>query len=171
MKPGILFSLHTTPTSSVCLQSVTPQPFDVHAARVVSLPLQWTLSIQIFPEGEKKKHRNETQKESKLFLIYQGKRLLLKITLNKNAKEHQKWKLLLPIALTYLHCIKKRKTIPQCNIISKYNPIFKAIGLNDASEALTMEALDLHSPTATKGLLTRDIPARSSSCHHCSLLC
>ena len=40
LNPGILFSLHTTPTSSVCLQSVTPQPLEEQAARVASLPVQ-----------------------------------------------------------------------------------------------------------------------------------
>lgn len=40
LKPGILLSLHTTPTSSVCLQSVTPQPLEEQAARVASLPVQ-----------------------------------------------------------------------------------------------------------------------------------
>lgn len=49
LNPGILFSLQTTPTSSVCLQSDTPSPLWGQRARDVSCPLQWTLSNQIRP--------------------------------------------------------------------------------------------------------------------------
>lgn len=54
--PGIRFWLHTTPTSSVCLQSDTPKPFEGQLAKDVSLPVQWTLSSQMRPvvEGTKK---------------------------------------------------------------------------------------------------------------------
>lgn len=50
LNPGILLSLHTTPTSSVCLQSETPIPLDMHSARVFSFPVHWTLSNQMRPE-------------------------------------------------------------------------------------------------------------------------
>lgn len=53
LNPGILLSLHTTPTSSVCLQSVTPQPLEEQAARVASLPVQWILSNQMGPAGSR----------------------------------------------------------------------------------------------------------------------
>ena len=49
LKPGILLSLHTTPTSSECLQSDTPIPFEGQRARVLSFPVQWTLSNQMRP--------------------------------------------------------------------------------------------------------------------------
>lgn len=52
LKPGILFSLQTTPTSSVCLQSDTPQPLELQEASEDSLPVQWTLSSQILPAEE-----------------------------------------------------------------------------------------------------------------------
>lgn len=57
LNPGILLSLHTTPTSSECLQSVTPQPLEEQAARVTSLPVQWTLSNQMGPEGGKERNQ------------------------------------------------------------------------------------------------------------------
>lgn len=50
LNPGILLSLQTTPTSSECLQSDTPMPLDSHCARVLSFPVQWTLSNQMRPE-------------------------------------------------------------------------------------------------------------------------
>lgn len=56
LNPGILLSLHTTPTSSVCLQSDTPIPLEGHRAKVLSLPLQWRLSNQMGPDktGQKR---------------------------------------------------------------------------------------------------------------------
>lgn len=54
LNPGILLSLHTTPTSSVCLQSDTPIPLEGHRAKVRSLPLQWRLSNQMGPEPDKR---------------------------------------------------------------------------------------------------------------------
>lgn len=54
LNPGILLSLHTTPTSSVCLQSDTPIPLEGHRAKVLSLPLQWRLSNQMGPEPDKR---------------------------------------------------------------------------------------------------------------------
>lgn len=43
-------SLQTTPTSSECLQSVTPTPLERQSASVPSLPLQCRLSNQMGPE-------------------------------------------------------------------------------------------------------------------------
>lgn len=53
LNPGILLSLHTTPTSSLCLQSETPMPLDGHSAKVASLPVQWRLSNQMRPDQTK----------------------------------------------------------------------------------------------------------------------
>lgn len=64
LNPGILLSLHTTPTSSVCLQSVTPQPLEEQAARVASLPVQCTLSNQMRPEGNREE-RNQALCQSR----------------------------------------------------------------------------------------------------------
>lgn len=55
LKPGILLSLHTTPTSSLCLQSETPIPLEGHSARVFSLPVQWRLSNQMGPDETRQK--------------------------------------------------------------------------------------------------------------------
>lgn len=52
LNPGIRLSLHTTPTSSVCLQSDIPIPLDGHWANVLSFPVQWTLSNQICPDDD-----------------------------------------------------------------------------------------------------------------------
>lgn len=49
LNPGMRFELHTTPTSSECLQSDTPKPLDSQWARLFSLPVQCTLSSQIRP--------------------------------------------------------------------------------------------------------------------------
>lgn len=53
LKPGMRFWLHTTPTSSECLQSDTPKPLDSHWARLFSPPVQCTLSSQIRPGTER----------------------------------------------------------------------------------------------------------------------
>lgn len=55
LNPGILLSLHITPTSSLCLQSETPIPLEGHCAKVFSLPVQCRLSNQMGPDGEKNK--------------------------------------------------------------------------------------------------------------------
>lgn len=52
LKPGMRFWVHTTPTSSECLQSDTPKPLDWHWARLFSPPVQCTLSSQIWPGME-----------------------------------------------------------------------------------------------------------------------
>lgn len=51
-KPRWRWGWHTTPTSSEWLQSLTPQPLDLHWSRVLSVPRQRTLSSQMGPMEE-----------------------------------------------------------------------------------------------------------------------
>lgn len=55
LKPGMRFWVHTTPTSSECLQSETPKPLEWHWARLFSPPVQCRLSNQIWPERQRVK--------------------------------------------------------------------------------------------------------------------
>lgn len=52
-KPGRRWSLQMTPASSSWVQSLFPQPLEVHSATLRSVPLQLRLSSQMRPvEGE-----------------------------------------------------------------------------------------------------------------------
>lgn len=63
LNPGMRFCVQTTPTSSECLQSETPNPFELQSEIDASLPVQCTLSNKIGPTHKHTHIRTQSERD------------------------------------------------------------------------------------------------------------